>query len=77
MNERKTRSPAVATMANRNARRKTNPNPNPKIAGPARVRWRLSARHGGRTGNNLAKTGGSQLNWPITRQNKMAIANAK
>jgi len=43
------RSPAVARMADRTApycSRKTNPNPN--IAGPARVRRHLGARHGSR-----------------------------
>jgi len=39
--------------------RKNNPNPNPNIAGPERVRQHLDARHGGRTGDNLAKTGTS------------------
>jgi len=38
------------------------------IAGPARVRRRLGACHGGRTGHNLAKTGSSPLNGPIMRQ---------
>jgi len=53
--------------------RKTNPNPN--IAGPATVTQRLSARHDGRTGHNLAKIGTSPLNWPIIRQNEAYRAN--
>jgi len=37
---------------------------NPNIAGPARVRRRLGARHVGRMGHKLAKTGTSQP-WKI------------
>jgi len=33
--------------------------------GSARVKWHLGARHGGRTGHNLAKTGTSSVNGPI------------
>ena len=46
--------------------RKTNPNPNSNIAGPTRVRRRLSTRHCGGAGDNLAKTDSSPLNaWPL------------
>jgi len=49
---------------------KTNPNRNPNIAGPARVRWRLGTCHDGRMGHNLAKIGTFPLNGPIMMENE-------